>query len=279
MIYQYIAPQPFLQEYVRDYLVAHFVFDQQQDIPFKPYSPKPEQTITFLPRGGLTIKNPLTNEAQQAPAISICGQQVSRYNFYLSSEYLMIRVHFHPGALYRLLRVPLTEFTDSWFDATSVINTEIGRVNERLANCMNYTEMICIVEDYLLQKIKALKCDTHPLDRTANFIAADPSRFSLDWLAGQACLCPRQFNRKFTERMGVGPKFYSRIVRFYKAYAYKEAHPDDDWLTVALLFGYNDYQHMVKDFKQFAQVTPTTWINQDNQSPERILQLERIANG
>ena len=271
MIYQYIAPNSLLQEYVRDYLVAHFIFDKNQDIPFKPYSPKPEQTLTFLPRGSLTIKNPLTNETQLAPSISICGQQVSRFNFYLSCEYLMLRVHFHPGALYRLLRVPLTEFTDSWFDATSVINNEISQVNERLAYCNVYAQMIGIVEDYLLQKIKAVKYDAHPLDTGAGFIAADPSRFSLDWLPSQACLCSRQFNRRFTERMGVGPKFYSRIVRFYKAYAYKETHPDDDWLTVALLFGYNDYQHMAKDFKQFAQVTPTMWINQDNQSPERIL--------
>jgi hypothetical protein len=29
----------------------------------------------------------------------------------------MVRVHFHPGALYRLLRIPLSEFTDCWFDA------------------------------------------------------------------------------------------------------------------------------------------------------------------
>ena len=156
MIYQYIAPNSLLQEYVRDYLVAHFIFDKNQDIPFKPYSPKPEQTLTFLPRGSLTIKNPLTNETQQAPSISICGQQVSRFNFYLSCEYLMLRVHFHPGALYRLLRVPLTEFTDSWFDATSVINNEISQVNERLANCNGYAQMIGIVEDYLLQKIKAV---------------------------------------------------------------------------------------------------------------------------
>lgn len=263
---------------MRDYLVAHFVFDPNEDIPFKPYSPKPEQTITFLPRGGLIVKNPITNEAHVAPAVSICGQQVSRFNFYLSREYLMVRVHFHPGTLYRLLGVPLTEFTDSWFDASSVIKQEVQQINERLGDCADYIQMISIVEDYLVQKIKAVKCDAHPLDTAAALIAADPSRFSLDWLASQACLCTRQFNRKFTERMGVGPKCYSRIVRFYKAYAYKEMHPQDDWLTVALLFGYTDYQHMVKDFKQFAQVTPSIWINQDNQSPERLLQLEQITN-
>jgi AraC-like DNA-binding protein len=274
MIYQYIAPSPILQEFVRDYLIAHFIFDKDQDIPFKPYSPKPEQTITFLPKGNLTIRNPVNGETQVAPVISISGQQVSRYNYYLTLEYLMLRVHFHPGALFRLLRIPLYEFTDYWFDAESVIGREILEVNDRLANCLNYMQMIAIVEDYLLNKIKKVKVDTHPLDQVASCLFTNPSRFSLDWLAKQSCLCQRQFNRKFTERMGVGPKLYSRVVRFYKAYQYKETHPQEDWLTIALLFGYADYQHMVKDFKQFAQVTPNLWINQDNRSPERILQLE-----
>jgi AraC-like DNA-binding protein len=263
-----------LQEFVRDFLIAHFTFDKEQDIPFKPYSPKPEQTITFLPKGNLTIKNPVTGKAQIAPGTFISGQQLSRYNFHLTSEYLMLRVHFHPGALFRLLRIPLSEFTDCWFDAESVIGREISDVNERLANCLDYTQMITVVNEYLITKLKKITADTHALDQVAANLFTDPTRFSLDWLANQSCLCQRQFNRKFIERMGVGPKLYSRVVRFYKAYQYKETHPQEDWLTIAFLFGYTDYQHLVKDFKEFAQVTPNQWIHQDNQSPERVLYLE-----
>lgn len=274
MIYRYIVPNPVLQEFVRDYLIAHFTFDKDQDIPFKPYSPKPEQTITFLPKGNLTINNPLTGETRISPVTSICGQQVSRYNFYLTSEYLMLRVHFNPGALFRLLHIPLSEFSDCWFDAESVIGREISDVNERLANCLNYAQMIAIVEEYLINKIRKVKAGTHPLDQVATSLLINPTRFSLDWLAGQSCLCQRQFNRKFIERMGIGPKLYSRIVRFHKAYQYKEAHPQENWMSVAFLFGYVDYQHLVKDFKEFAHVTPNLWIKQDNQSPEKVLQLE-----
>lgn len=274
MIYKYIAPGQPLQEFVRDYLVAHFVFDKNEPIPFKPYSPKPEQTITFLPRGYLTIVNPVTGQTYISPNASVCGQQISRYNFHLTPEYLMIRVHFHPGALYRLLGMPLSRFTDGWFDAEPVISREVREVNERLVNCPDYSQMIEVVEDYLKSKIKKIKAGKHSLDQVASYILADPTRFSLDWLATQACLSPRQFNRKFTERMGIGPKLYSRVVRFYKAYQYKETHPHEDWLTIALLFGYSDYQHMAKDFKDLANVTPNLWIDQDNHSPERILHLE-----
>ena len=101
MIYKYIAPSPALQEFVRDYLLAHFVFDKNQPIPFKPYSPKPEQAIAFLPRSNLTMLNLLNGQIQRAPSVSICGQQLSRYNLYLRDEYLMLRVNFHPGDHYR----------------------------------------------------------------------------------------------------------------------------------------------------------------------------------
>lgn len=103
---------------------------------------------------------------------------------------------------------------------------------------------------------------------------AEPLKFSLGYLANQACFSPRQFNREFTERMGIGPKLYSRIIRFYKAYQYKEKYPQKDWLFIAIWFNYTDYQHFVKDFQEFAGVTPNLWVNEDNYSPERILKLE-----
>jgi AraC-like DNA-binding protein len=273
MIYRNIAPSPVLQEYVRDYLIAHFVFENNQPIPIKAFAPRPEQAITFLSRGYLTMQNLHDGKTLNAPSASICGQQLCRYNFHLTNEYLMFRINFHPGVLYRLLRIPLSEFVNSWFDAELATNREMIEVNERLANARNYTDMVNIVEEYLKDRIKKIKIDTHPLDKVASYILANSQRISLDWLANQACLCQRQFNRKFNERIGVSPKLFSRVVRFFNAYKYQEAHPQDDWLSVALLFGYTDYQHMVKDFKEFANVTPALWVNLDTHSPERILHL------
>jgi AraC-like DNA-binding protein len=274
MLYKYIAPAAALSPFVRDYLIADFTFEKGSSIPYKPYSPKPEQTITFIPKGYLDIVNPVTHQTFRAPKVSICGQQVSRYNFFLPEEYLMIRVHFHPGGLYRLLRTPLQPFTDTWYDADGVVRKELLTLNDRLGNSRCYAEMIRVIENYLLRQITLLNLQLNPIDKVAAVIHNDPSRFSLDWLADQACLCSRQLNRKFTERMGIGPKLYSRVVRFYKAYQYREAHPTSDWLSIALKFGYTDYLHMVRDFKQFSHLAPGLWVKEDNRSPERILGLE-----
>ena len=271
MIFSHIAPRPALRDFVRDYLIAHFRFDHEKPTALKPYAPKPEQGITFFVKGRPQSLNPRTGEVQTASPVSIFGQQHQRCDVHLTSEFLMLRVHFQPGALFRLLNVPLYEFGDSYFDAEIVLGGEVRDVNERLSTAAGYADLITILEEYLLRRVRKGTRDVHPADRAASRLTADPLNASLDWLARNACMSPRQFNRKFTERIGVGPKLYSRLVRFHRAYRLKASHRTIAWPLVAIECGYVDYQHMVRDFRDFTNATPNVWLEEDNTSPENVL--------
>jgi AraC-like DNA-binding protein len=270
MVFSCIAPSPGLQGFVRDYLIAHFHFDPDGPIPHKRYAPKPEQGITFFVRGRPRIADPLTGEMQVAPPVAIFGQQMKRCNVHLAPEFLMFRVHFQPGALFRVLNIPLYEFGEDYFDAELVLSRDARDVSEQLATARSYAEMVAAVEAYLLRMVGSAK-QVLPVDRAAARLTADPQHASLELLARHACLSPRQFTRKFTERIGVGPKLYSRLVRFHRAYLFKVARPDVAWPTVAIQFGYTDYQHMVRDFRQFTSAAPNAWLQEDSASPENPL--------
>lgn len=270
MIFSHIAPKPGLRDFVRDYLIAHFRFDHEKPTARKPYAPKPEQGITFFVRGRPTAVNPRTGDVQTASAVSIFGQQHQRCDVHLPAEFLMLRVHFQPGALFRLLKVPLYQFGESYFDAELVMGTDVRDVSERLSNARSHTEMIGLLEEYLARRIRQGAQDVHPADRAAIRLTADPRNASLDWLAREACLSARQFNRKFNERIGVGPKLYGRLVRFHHAYRLKMLHPTIAWTLVAIECGYADYQHMVKDFRYFTNGTPNVWLEEDSTSPEHV---------
>lgn len=275
MIYKRIKSQLALQEFVKEYLLLHFEYDASKPIMVKAFPPLPEHGIEFFPKGLVTSFNYSTGIEKREPRNAIFGQQVSRINFIMpAEEYIMIRVIFKIGGLFRLLRVPLSNFVDIKIDAENVINKEVSFVNEQLAETSDYTAMIAIVEKYLLSKVKQVKTYIHPIDKVGEIMLVNPDRFSLDWLSNQAFLSPRQFQRKFIERIGVGPKLFSRIVRFHRAFLWKEANPETDWLTVAVYFGYTDFHHLFKDFKEFAQVSPNTLLSQYAQSPEKILRLE-----
>jgi AraC-like DNA-binding protein len=271
MVFSCIAPSPSLRDFVRDYLVAHFRFEPGNPIPHKRYAPKPEQGITFFVRGRPTITDPLTCEGKIAPAVAIFGQQMKRCDVHLSPEFLMFRVHFLPGALFRTLNVPLYEFGEDYFDAELLLGRDVREVSEQLASARSINEMVTTVEAFLLRTVGRARQKILPVDRAAARLTADPLYATRESLARQACLSPRQFTRRFTERIGVGPKLYGRLVRFHRAYLYKLEHPSVAWPAVAIAFGYTDYQHMVRDFRQFTNTAPTVWLQEDRASPENAL--------
>lgn len=273
MVFEHITPSPFLAPFVKKYLLLHFKVKQGNISFVKPYPPCPEQCLTFNPRTSLTSINQHTDEVVQRGACYVSGQQVSRLNLHISNDYIMLKVVFWPDAMYQLFGVPLRCITDQYLDTESVIGYEIKTVNEQMANASSYHDIITIAEAYLWQKAKKRKIDASPVAQIGQLLIKDPNRFSLDWLANQACWSPRHLERQFIERMGVSPKFLARISRFDKAFEFKQQNPSLDWLSIALQTGYNDYQHLVKDFKQFAGVTPNLILQAELDSPERRLGL------
>jgi transcriptional regulator GlxA family with amidase domain len=73
--------------------------------------------------------------------------------------------------------------------------------------------------------------------------------------------------------MGISPKLYTRIARVTKAFRIKYHNPNLDWLSISLWCGYEDYQHLAKDFRDFAGVNPTTYFFEDKKAPERLFGL------
>jgi len=168
--------------------------------------------------------------------------------------------------------MPMTELDQSYHDAELFFGTEVRRVTEQLAESDGYSSMVPIVENFLLARFKQVQINSS-VDDIAQLLLADPNAFSLDKIAQQACLSTKQFYRKFVERIGLSPKFYSRIARFNHAYQYKVNHPNDYWSSIAQSFGYTDYHHLEKEFKEFTGLTPNDWITENHGAPEKILRL------
>ena len=274
MISQDYFPTPALREYVKYYHIRHFVFSNNMPVPFKPYAPRPEQTLAFYPRDPEFVEYVSGKEIIKRPSSMIMGQYTVRTNRHLGGrDFLVFFVEFQPGVLYRITGIPYHELTNTFIDAESVFSKEIRLVNERLSSTDCYNEMIKIVETFLLGLMQKSKKDFHPIDTVSNLIIDNPEYASIDWFAKEACLSPRQFERKFKERMGINPRLFARIVRFKNSFRMKNNCPGEDWLSIALACGYYDYQHLVKDYLEFTGVAPTNYFIQDMKAPERVFGL------
>lgn len=280
MICERIKPSPPLRSYIKEYLTMHLIFhDKTLPPPAKAYPVNPEEGIRFLVRGSLSSEDPASGVVEKRPTITIFGQPNSRQNLYVTHEYLMIHVRFQPGALFKLLRIPMMELVHQNFDATLIIGQEIKEIHEQLAESKSYDAMLHVLDNYFQKKVRQLKYDIHPIDTIGKLILENPQGFSLDTIAKQACLSHRQFERRFAQQIGITPKYFARICRFYQAYELKEHKPNLNWLSVAVQTGYNDYQHLVKDFKQFSGTTPNSLIQESAKNPERSLYIGNNFRG
>jgi AraC-like DNA-binding protein len=272
MIFKSIAPGPALQEFVRNYTLVHLKFDPKQPVPFKHRPPKPEQGIVFYIKGFVNLQNSVTGHQQKPASVSLFTHQTERKIFQVSAEFFMFTVFLRPGILHRLINVPSIELNQDYHDAELFFGTEVREVSEQLCTATGFSAMVTIMERFLLKKFNQMKGGSS-VDEIAAHLLADPTRFSLDDIARQACLSTKQFYRRFVERIGLSPKLFSRMTRFNLAYHYKIAHPDNSWSSVAQEFCYTDYHHLEKECKEFTGLTPNDWVKQSQASPERVLRL------
>ncbi len=269
MIFKLLSPSPALSQYVRNYQLIHFVFTGTNEKPIKPYPPRPEQCLIFYPRDPLTIEYQATKRKILQPRSIISGQVVSRQNLHIGDDYIVLKVIFYPGALFHFVQLPLTAITDWNIDAETVFSKEIRLLNERLNSTDNLQTMVALVENFLLKRIQKSKIACDSIDTVAKLLLCHPDKFSADYLARQSCLSARQFQRKFSERVGISPKLFARISRFDKAFRLKNCKPSFDWLRIAVELGYHDYQHLAKDFREFADALPNSLIQEESRSPDR----------
>jgi AraC-like DNA-binding protein len=272
MVYKSFPPSPLLGEFVRNYTIIHFQFNTREQPPVKQRSPKPEQKIVFYIKGKVEIPDPTSGSMRTPPPVAIYSHQLDKRSLHISSEFLALIIFLRPGVLHRLIRLPMSEFEPAYCDAELFFGTDVNLVREQLAEAASPSLMIPIVERFLFAKCKTVD-KKNLLDNVASSMLADPTSFSLDAMADQACLSSKQFYRKFIDRIGITPKLFSRLSRFNHAYQHKLNHPDVSWSTIAQEYAYTDYHHLEKEFKSFLGVTPKEWIDAELSAPERILKL------
>ena len=269
MVLSEFRPSLSLTEFVRVYRVVHFVFEDITKIPFKPYPPRPEHCLSFYPRDTETIEYVSKGIKIRNLKTVLFGQQSEVTNRYVGKDFLVFQVVFSPGGLYRLTGIPSHQLNNCYFDAETIFDKSIKEVNDKLNDAADFNEMVIVVESFLLnQRNRGVK-ELHRLDEVSNLILRTDKTLNVEWLAKESCLSLRQYERKFKERMGVSPKYFSKVVRFENAFRMKNKEPYLDWQSIAFRCGYYDYQHLAKDYKTFTNQNPTDFHLLDNASPER----------
>lgn len=231
-----------------------------------PYPPTPYQSLIFYCNDPISLGLLHEERFGKQGETMLIGPQYSRVNIKVHRRLGSVRVDFYPGGMYRLLGLPMYELFERSLDAVDFFGLEMKRVNEQLKNAGSLIDAKNMVENFLLSRISKMK-EMLPFDRSMQVMLANNGNISVEYAASLACLSLKQFERKCGERLGMNPKLFARILRFSNAYRIHEANPRFTWTQIAHMAGYFDQMHMIRDFKVFAGMNPTSIEQQLQETP------------
>jgi AraC-like DNA-binding protein len=257
MFVKVFKPHPALREVVNNITVVHPMFDSSSIYPVVSIPPMPEKCLFFYPYDPPDVEYLNMPQKEGLSNSIIIGRQVNRIRLTLKHNSLCIKVGFQPSGLYRLLGVPLNEYLlDGVAESRYLLDKDIVFINEQLQAARTYDQMVQIVEGFLLTKLNQFRPNL-PIDSVLTTIIQKGGLMSVDEMASTACIGFRQLERQFQQRIGMPPKFFARLTRFANAWGMKEGNPDASWTNIAYQSGYFDQMHFIRDFKEFAGVTPS----------------------
>jgi AraC-like DNA-binding protein len=269
MLIKDILPNKEISEYIQCFRIVHMVPANGISHFSKYYIPKPEMVLHAIIKGVQKIKLTTNPATEFIYKYFLSGQQTAPVIFNGTGEFINFQIVFKPTALYKITGIPSSEFADKFTDTSLIFGSSIFSYFEQLQNATSYSEMVIIAERFVLKLIENAKIDKTQIDNI--FIQKNhfSNNNSINLLAKESYFCEKQFKRVFFDKVGVNPKTYFKLTRFFKAYNIKNAKPHWDWLKIAIESNYYDYQHLSKDYLHFTNHTPVQFHQQiEPNSPE-----------
>jgi len=208
--------------------------------------------------------------AGSSPSALICGPRSEPFVMRRAGRESFVGVHFKPGGATRLLGVPESELANAFVDLDALWGREAGELCARLTEARSPAAALALLERALLARFERTR-EGHPSVAYAlGELALVPARRSIGEIGARAGLSARRFITVFTQQVGLSPKLFARVQRFQRVLHVAHAQRSPDWAQLALACGYYDQAHLVRDFSDFASVSPGAYLRLRGDDPNHI---------
>lgn len=102
-----------------------------------------------------------------------------------------------------------------------------------------------------------------PLVGAAVSALSAPGPLPVRVLAARLGVTLRTLERRMLDETGLGPKMLQRIIRFRRALRLLQRTPRGAWSRAAIMAGYFDQAHLIRDFSRFAGMPPSAYLQAD----------------
>lgn len=273
MRYREIPPQRPLDKFVECFWTLEGDGPSQGETPERIL---PDGCVELILNFGERFLQHTNGRRASQPRHFLVGQMTGPILISPTGRVELLGIRFHPGGTSSFLRLAMSEVTDQVTELGAVSSELERELLSRSQDLLSLDQKREAVERVLIRRLLR---DT-PLRsamRLASRIVNSAGLISVDQLAADAGISSRQLERRFLREVGVGPKLLSRILRFQQVFRAVE-RSDAAWASIAVECGYYDQAHLIRDFNQFAEQTPSVLFAEQRALTESFTRKTRTSH-
>jgi AraC-like DNA-binding protein len=194
-----------------------------------------------------------THYKSDVPTLYVYGQQTEPGVMTYKSAYTITQVILKPHALKTLLGLNATVLTS---DVVELSEFGAEDLNYQLLKAHSQRERTHLLTDYLVKQLQQEYARDELVEASLRLIHANIGSVTVKTLLEALSISERQFERRFSQTVGVSPHFYIRVKRFNAAIRLMTSGRFTRLADVAYALHYYDQSHFIRDIKEFSGITP-----------------------
>lgn len=164
----------------------------------------------------------------------------------------LIAAEFRSGGAAQFFPMPMSEACDEIAPLENMWGRSGKLLRERLLEAPTPASKFRVLEELLAQHC-APRFD--PAIHYA--VRALQHGVPLGRVTEQLGFLPRTLARRFSSQVGIAPKRFARLQRLQRVLGAACQSPAPDWCALAMAHGYTDQSHMVHEFREMTDITPS----------------------
>lgn len=169
-----------------------------------------------------------------------------------------IQVDLTPIGARLLSDAPLCELAGRVVGLGDLLPREHRRISERLAETPGWDARFALIDRLLRERLAGARECPRKIAWALGRITDSGGLVDIGALARELGHSPKYLIAQFREHVGLTPKLVAQLVRFDRVVRHVRGGGAERWAELALRFGYFDQAHLVRDFRRFTGLTPTT---------------------
>jgi AraC-like DNA-binding protein len=211
---------------------------------------------------------------QELPPLYIVGQLHKPLDFYTTGTVRQWAVRFYPWGLQPFANIEAIKQRE-WMPANEILDTDTQELEQIMRRTDDQT-VISKLDDYFMRHLLTWQFTDRVLAQAFETLKKQKGAIKIKDLAEYCFVSRRQLGRKITYVTGQSPHDIASRLRFEKVRDDIMHNPDTPLTFLAHHYGYTDQSHLIKEFRQYMEMTPSHYANQARAQQPRMKNRKNV---